>query len=279
MQEAKRRLVEYKRSGAFAGPSGADFMNEDVCLQAIALTADGSPVNIMHSDGGKQMSRIPTVSYQCFLTPLSAHVGFRLLLLPHLINSTNPNCVSQHLLAINALADSILRTFPAGLFTPVGVLIANPAFSTDPTHAKVFTTGAYHGTVVWSWNSLVLLAKGLEVQLIAMASAESASTKTATMSPDSTNLCSEVHAKLKKSYSKVWDTIESSKEHSMAEVWSWHWKESSSAADGSHDPGGFQYVPLNHLATPNGEGQTESNAIQLWSLAILALTRRKELEV
>lgn len=40
--------------------------------------------------------------------------------------------------------------------TDVGMLVANPAYGGDPVYAQNWTTGAYHGTVVWGWP-LVLL--------------------------------------------------------------------------------------------------------------------------
>ena len=52
--EARSRLENYRKSGAFPGPSGADQIQEDLLLQAIALKEDGSPVTIMHTDACKR---------------------------------------------------------------------------------------------------------------------------------------------------------------------------------------------------------------------------------
>ncbi|KAL9577382.1 MAG: hypothetical protein Q9203_007485 [Teloschistes exilis] len=249
-EEAKQRLRKYKDGGNFRGPSGEDQIGDDLHLQAVALLEDGSPVNIMHTDA-------------CF----------RLLLLPHLIHSSNPTSLSKHLDTLNAVADSILRTFPAGLYTPVGILIANPAYSTDPSHSKNFTTGAYHGTVIWSWNSLVMLTKGLETQLAAAAEAKARGADAIALKLSEPNYYSAVIEKLKKAYTRMWETIEASRRHLSEEVWSWRWDD---RADG--EAGGFVYTPLSHLPTPDGAGQTESNAVQLWSLTFLALERRRELE-
>lgn len=49
-KEAKRRLEMGKQSGAFLDPYGGDQINEDLCLQAVALKEDGSPLEIMHTD-------------------------------------------------------------------------------------------------------------------------------------------------------------------------------------------------------------------------------------
>ncbi|KAI4247874.1 MAG: hypothetical protein LQ352_006071 [Teloschistes flavicans] len=254
-EEAQARLSKYTNIGTFHGPSGEDQIGEDLHLQAVALLEDGSPVNIMHTDG-----------------------GFRLLLLPHLIHASNSTSLSKHLTTLNAVADSILRPFPAGLYTPVGILIASPAYSTDPSHARNFTTGAYHGTVVWSWNSLVILSKGLETQLAA--ASQAAATKTDAISlelcePDYYNA---VIAKLKKAYTRIWETIEANRAHLSEEVWSWSWDD---CAEGRKEAKtrDFVYTPLSHLPTPDGAGQTESNSVQLWSLTFLALERRRELEM
>ncbi|KAK0509557.1 hypothetical protein JMJ35_007951 [Cladonia borealis] len=244
--EARSRLDKYRGSGAFPGPSGADQIHEDLLLQAIALKEDGTPVEIMHTDA-------------CF----------RLLLLPHLIHSSNPACITQHLQTIDALCNSILLTFPAGLSTPVGILIANPAFSLDSSHWQKFTTGAYHGTVVWTWNSLAMIAKGLEVHLSTAYRAEKAGYDAVTVKSADPDVYNKVTSKMKRAYGKLWDTIEANKAHLSHEVWSWRWDEKE----------GFVYVPLSHLPTPDGAGQTESNARQLWSLpALLALERRRWLE-
>ena len=59
--------------------------------------------------------------------------------------------------------DAIMRPFPAGLMTDVGLLVANPALASAELRRE-FTRFAYHGTVVWSWQQ-ALLAAGLERQL------------------------------------------------------------------------------------------------------------------
>jgi hypothetical protein len=45
--------------------------------------------------------------------------------------------------------------------TDVGMVVANPAYGGDPVYAQNFTTGAYHGTVVWGWplvsNMLIVI--------------------------------------------------------------------------------------------------------------------------
>ena len=208
------------------------------------------------------------------LTRLTNFPGFRLLLLPHLIYSPNPTVISHHLRILDSLTTSIFCTFPAGLYTPIGILIANPAYSTNPAHPLTFTSGAYHGTVVWAWNSIVMLTKGLEVQLSAASSAEAAGTDALSINSANPALYNAVKAKMKRAYAKLWELIEANREHLSNEVWSWRWDEGVEGGKG-----GFAYTPLGCLPAPGGEGQTESNAVQLWSLTFLALERRRELEV
>lgn len=122
-----------------------------------------------------------------------------------------------------------------------------------------------------------MLTRGLEVQLLA-ASAAAGDRKTKfeppTNTPANPTYYDSVVAKLKRAYGKLWDTIEANRKHLSEEMWSWRWVEE--AGDGE---GGFEYIPLSHLPSPDGKGQTEGNAVQLWSLAFLALERRRELEV
>jgi hypothetical protein len=81
-------------------------------------------------------------------------LGFRHFLL----NTTNQTQLTTFL---NQTANHLNTRFPVGLMTDVGMLVANPAYGGDPVYAQNFTTGAYHGTVVWGWplvsNMLELL--------------------------------------------------------------------------------------------------------------------------
>jgi hypothetical protein len=58
---------------------------------------------------------------------------------------------------------AMMRPFPAGLLTGVGLLVANAAFA-DPSLQPLFSKRHYHGAVVWSWQQAVLAA-GLARQL------------------------------------------------------------------------------------------------------------------
>src|SRR5438874_3455253 len=78
-------------------------------------------------------------------------------------------------------------------------------------YAQNWTTSAYHGTVVWSWNSLLMMAKGLELQL------------SRCTAPSQPAFCSDrtVHSNVLEAYNLLWDSIEANKQHLSSEVWSW----------------------------------------------------------
>ena len=123
-----------------------------------------------------------------------------------------------------------------------------------------------------------MLAKGLEVQLLALTDFERAKVDLERFEYTGPGLYAKVRTNLKRAYTKLWDTIEANQAHLSNEVWSWRWDDDASGNEGS-EKGGFVYMPLSQLPTPDGATQTESNARQLWSLAFLALERLKELEV
>jgi hypothetical protein len=168
-----------------------------------------------------------------------------------LLNTTNQ---SQLTSLLNTTANTILLRFPAGLMTDVGLLISNPAYGENPAYAANWTTSAYHGTVVWSWQ-LAMMAKGLEIQL----------SRCASNSPP--EFCEgEVYANVKEAYNVLWDSIEANEQHLSTEVWSW-----------TYDDGKFNYIDLGALPPPPGTGATESDVVQLWSLTFLAVRRNEGL--
>jgi len=120
-----------------------------------------------------------------------------------------------------------------------------------------------------------MLARGLEAQLsAAMAAEEKGIDPLATGSADPESY-RRVRKKMKQAYTKLWDTIEGNRKHLSSEVWSWRW---GKGGEGGEE--GFVYTPLGCLPTLDGRsGQTESNAVQLWSLAFMAMQRRRELEL
>ncbi|TVY84249.1 hypothetical protein LSUE1_G001358 [Lachnellula suecica] len=228
LEEAQNRLEDYTTaSGIKDLKSQADTLDGNVTFYALALDGDSnlSQVAVMNTD-------------DCF-----RHF---------LLNTTNqPQLTSS----LNSTANNIRRTFPAGLMTDVGMLVANPAYGSDPVYAANWTNSAYHGTVVWSWQ-LAMMARGLELQLSRCSSGTV---------PE---FCGDqsVHANVKNAYNVLWDSIEANTEYLSNEVWSW-----------IYEDGKFNYIDLGELPPPEGESPTESDIVQLWSLTFLAVARNKDL--
>jgi hypothetical protein len=175
----------------------------DLTFPALALDAAGHPIPVMHSDA-----------------------GFALL-----FDDLDPARVDE---AVTVL----LRVFPAGLMTEVGMLVANPAFCTPAVQAS-FSRNAYHGTVVWSWQQ-ALFAAGLERQLAR------------------NDLPPAVRAHLAAAQRTLWAAIDATRSVSNSELWSW-----------SHADGHYQIAPFGSAAAD----VDESDAAQLWSTAYLAVRR------
>ena len=174
-----------------------------------------------------------------------------------MLNTTNQTQLTSFL---NNTANSIRLTFPAGLMTDVGMLIANPAYGSDPVYAANWTTAAYHGTVVWSWP-LAMMGRGLELQLA----------RCNTSSSTAPDFCADVsvYGNVKTAYNMLWDGIEANAAHLSTEVWSW-----------TYDAGEkkFDFIDLGALPPPPGSSPTESDIVQLWSLTFLAVTRDEGLK-
>jgi len=237
-------LVEqYVNESAFAGPAKTDHITSDVVFHGLALDGNNnqSVVRVMNTD-------------DCF----------RLFLL----NSTNQTQLSSFL---DQTANHILQPFPVGLSSPVGLIVANPAYGGDPVYAANFTTSTYHGTVVWSWQ-LAMTAAGLARQLSRCSS--SSPPGTSSPPPPSTtpplipilDFCAQppLHTKLLTAYNHLWDTIDANAAQLSGEVWSW-----------VYDKEGFKVVPLGALPPPPGSNPTESDVRQLWSLTFLAVRRER----
>ena len=166
-------------------------------FEALALDVQGQPVPVMHSDG-----------------------SFALL-----FDDPDPQRLAK-------LAETMTRPFPAGLWLPVGMLVANPAFVAAPLQ-QLFGATAYHGTVIWSWQH-ALLAAGLNRQLAR------------------TDLLASTRALLLSARQRLWNSIRATASLQNSELWSW------SFASGAYH------------AEPYAQGADESNAAQLWSTAFLA---------
>ena len=177
-------------------------MGPTLSFNALSLDEQGSPIPVLLSDE-----------------------GFRLLL-------TTPGAEEL----VRGL-DAIMRPFPAGLMTDIGLLVANPALA-EPALRREFDRSAYHGTVVWSWQQ-ALLAAGIDRQL------------------QRTDLSAAVRARLQQARADLWAAINRSAELRTSELWSW-----------SHADGRFRIEPFGR----RGADADESNAAQLWSTVYLGLT-------
>lgn len=206
--EAKTRVEAYaQKIGVSAAVSAELPAGGQVAYHAISLqkTAGGTaPVPVMHSDHGFTM---------LFTNPSAAY--------------------------LQAAADEVSRTFPAGLFSEVGVMVANPALSGDAAVEDLFTKGHYHGTVVWSWQQ-AMLAAGIQRQLDRGA-----------------ELDVNTLAALQRAQCKLWEVIEKANAVRTGELWTW-----VPDADGLPE-----YRPFGYDRTD----QDESNAAQLWSTVYLAV--------
>lgn len=205
--EVKSRLETYKKLSGFAGPTQIESVsNQPVKFFAVALEGNNNQekVEVMNTD-------------DCF----------RLFL----VNSTDQPQLTDFL---NQAANNVRRTFPAGLMTSVSAVVANPAYGNDPVYAANFTTSAYHGTVVWSWQ-LAMLARGFELQLA----------RCDTQSPPA--FCGDevVHKNVLLGYNTLWDSIEKNRAVLASELWSWEYVN-----------GDFKYKPYGAFPPPAGVQST-----------------------
>ncbi|WP_186094879.1 hypothetical protein [Burkholderia gladioli] len=168
---------------------------------ALSLDAQGKPIPVMNSDG-----------------------GFALLL------GTPPEDELQRI-----VTDAI-QPFPNGLITDVGMLIANPAYA-DPALWPKFTSSAYHGTVIWSWQQAMWVA-GLDRQLARQ------------------DLSDATRTLLSQARQRIWQVISNAREMRTSEMWTWSW------ANGQYQADAF--------GTRSADA-TEANAAQLWSTTYLAI--------
>jgi hypothetical protein len=172
-----------------------------VRFHALSLTDDAKPIPVIHSDEGFEL---------LFGQPTAA--------------------------ALREAIMALMRPFPAGLLTDVGVVVANPVYASSAIQSKL-TRNAYHGTVIWSWQQAVLAA-GLQRQL------------------RREELPRSVKKLLRSAQTQLWGAIR--KAHTMrnSELWSWTFA-------GGH----YHIAPFGtHAADAD-----ESNAAQLWSTVYLAI--------
>jgi hypothetical protein len=190
-----------RSQGVPAGPALTAVGDRPVRFDALSLNADGTPVAVVNSDEGFDL-----LFGQPDLPRLRTEVA------------------------------AVMRPFPAGLMTGVGLLVANPVYAA-PALQPLFTPSAYHGEVVWSWQQAVLAA-GLQRQL------------------RRTDLTPDLRAQLVAAQKTLWDVIEANKAVANSELWSWTFKD-----------GRYQVAPFGAGAAD----ADEANAAQLWSTVFLAL--------
>lgn len=224
----RERLKTFTETSVYYdGPSHAEVIDSDFPYHTLAL------------EGHQGLDVVPVMN-----TDACVRIFY--------INGTNQTRVTEYL---NSTALSILRPFPAGLMTPVGLAVANPAISGNEVVIRNFSNSAYHGSVVWSWQ-LVAMAKGVEKQLDRCNSPQSR--------PD---FCNDevVYKNVKDAYTALWDSIENNEDYLSDEVWSWVYVD-----------GQFKHASLGSLPPPPGvQGIAESDVVQLWSLAFLAVRRNE----
>ena len=187
--------------GIAAQPALAALGTDDLRFHALALDAAGSPIPVMNSDEG----------FALLFDDLDAQ-------------------------RVDDAVTVLMRAFPAGLMTGVGMVVANPAFSAPSLQAS-FSRNAYHGTVVWSWQQ-ALFAAGLARQL------------------ERRDLPTAVRTHLIAAQRTLWSAIAATRSLSNSELWSW-----------AYAAGHYQVVPFGAAAAD----VDESDAAQLWSTAYLAV--------
>lgn len=223
----RERLDAFAETSTYYnGPSHAELIDADFPYHTLAL------------EGNNGLDMVPVMH-----TDACVRIIF--------FNGTNQERLTDYL---NSTALSVLRPYPAGLMTPVGLVVANPAISGHEVVNQNFSNSAYHGSVVWSWQ-LVAMASGLEKQLDRCNAA------------DKPDFCSNevVYGNVKGAYNALWDSIERNEHKLSDEVWSW-----------VYEDGQFKHASLGSLPPPPGvDGVAESDIIQLWSLTFLAVKRNE----
>lgn len=201
---ARAQVTAYARSlGVDAAAARDSLGRAPVRFHALSLDADGRPVPIIHSDEGFEL---------LFGRPGAA--------------------------ALDQALGVVMRPFPAGLMTDVGLVVANAVHVAPDVQAR-FSKNAYHGAVVWSWQQAVFAA-GLERQL------------------RRDDLPPPVMTRLREAQRRLWRAIDAGNAVRNSELWSWDYR-----------GGRFTVAPFG----ASDADADESNAAQLWSTVFLAIPR------
>jgi len=187
---------------AFLDGAAAPALQDGLGFHALSLDAQAKPVEVMHSDD----------SFLMFLgQPDRAQVEQTLRMLE--------------------------LEFPVGLMTGVGPVVANPAYSLDERHARELGRGAYHGTVVWGWQSALMTAGLLRQR----------------------ELQPELVGRIDKVLLRLWECERNARTLANSELWT------------------FSVESGDWSAQAFGQGTAstdESNPVQLWSCVYPALVYR-----
>jgi hypothetical protein len=199
---ARQKIADYAAALHVADASALGSVGgSPVSFHALSLTADDKPIAIVHSDEGFEL----------------------------LFGRPAPATLDRSLTAV-------MRPFPAGLLTSVGIVVANPVYATPAIQARL-NSSAYHGTVVWSWQQAVFAA-GLQRQL------------------QRDDLLAPLKAHLHSAQTQLWSAINAAHNMRNSELWSW-----------SFANGQYAIAPFG----ANAADADESNAAQLWSTVYLAI--------
>jgi hypothetical protein len=199
---ARQDIDRYAESLKVSSEAALRSVDESpVRFHALSLSTNGEAIPIIHTDEGFDL--------------LFGHPG--------------PAALRESLTAM-------MRPFPAGLLTDVGVVVANPVYADSAIRAKL-TRYAYHGTVIWSWQQAVLAA-GLKRQL------------------QRKDLPPSMKGVLHQAQDQLWTAIGAGHALRNSELWSWVF-----------EAGRFRIAPFG----ANAADADESNAAQLWSTVYLAI--------
>ena len=201
-QAAAAAVFSYATTEKIAAlPAIAALGAGELSFHAVALDGGGAAIPVLHSDEG----------FALLFADLDAQ-------------------------AVDRAVTPLMRPFPAGLMTEVGLLVANPAFSPAALQAQL-NRNAYHGTVVWSWQQ-ALFAAGLARQL------------------GRSDLPGTVRVHLLAAQKTLWTAIEATRSISNSELWSWSFSDR------------HYHVAAFGAAAADAD---EANAAQLWSTVYLAV--------